>query len=72
MTIERPVARITSSIAILGTLASVFIMFYHGLDVPEAGYGLIGGIVSGASTYLFMSERDDVNNAEHTDSTTNN
>jgi len=59
MKIERPIARLTASIAILGTLGSTFFMFYTGITIPEAGYALIGSIVTGASTYLFMSEKDD-------------
>ena len=59
MTIERPVSRLTAAIAILGTLGSAFVMFYNGIPIPEAGYGLIGGIVASASTYLFMSEQYD-------------
>lgn len=58
MSIDKPVAKFTAATAILGTLAASFVMFYQGIPIPEAGYALIGGIISGAGVYLFKKDSE--------------
>ena len=55
-TIDKPIAKLTAAISILGTLGTSFFMFYQGVDIPEAGYALIGGIISGATVFLFKKD----------------
>ena len=54
--IDQPISKVTASAAILFTLAASFYMFTAGVDIPEAGYGLIGAILSGATVFLFTKD----------------
>ena len=53
---NRPVAKFTAALSLIGTLGASFAMFYQGITIPEAGYALIGSIVTGASVFLFKTE----------------
>ena len=57
--INQPISKITASASILGTLAASFYMFSTAVDIPEAGYGLIGAIISGATVFLFTPSKHD-------------
>ncbi len=54
--VNQPISKVTAAASILGTLAASFYMFTVGVDIPEAGYGLIGAIISGATVFLFTKD----------------
>lgn len=50
--IEKPVAKLTAAIAIIGGLGALFL-----LEVPTEVLAVIGSIIGSAATYLFMTEK---------------
>ncbi|MCH9658478.1 hypothetical protein K0U27_07265 [archaeon] len=55
---DRPIAKITAAVSLIGTLGASFVMFYNDIVIPEAGYALIGSIVTGAVMFLFKRDGD--------------
>lgn len=50
--IEKPVAKLTAAVVIVGGLGALF-----ALDVSSEILAVVGAIIGSAATYLFMTEK---------------
>ena len=53
---DKPIAKITAAVTLIGTLAAYFLLVWHGVDLPTAGFAFVGGLAGSAATFLFMAE----------------